>query len=196
MLSDALLDPLEESFALSAPMCSDCAFEPYCGADPVYHHATSGDFVGRKPVSAFCRRNMAIFKLLLERYEIDPYARERLPGRGPADDRARAAAPTHVDARPQPLERAVWLLVDATTLTVQRRGRACLVEPTASRRRRLRALPRRRARRRTRRRQRNSSSLPEPLDYLGAGDVISLSRRRQHGSGSSGGTTAARTASC
>ena len=50
--------PLEESFTLSAPMCTDCAFEPYCGADPVYHHATSGDYVGRKPNSAFCQRNM------------------------------------------------------------------------------------------------------------------------------------------
>jgi His-Xaa-Ser system radical SAM maturase HxsB len=69
MLSDALLKPLEESFALSAPMCSDCAFEPYCGADPVYHYATSGDFVGRKPDSDFHRRNMTIFKHLLERYE-------------------------------------------------------------------------------------------------------------------------------
>ena len=44
----ALLQPLEESFTLSAPMCSDCAFEPYCGADPVFHHATAGDFLGRK----------------------------------------------------------------------------------------------------------------------------------------------------
>lgn len=75
MLSDALLRPLEESFTQSAPMCSDCAFEPYCGADPTYHHATSGDFVGRKPVSGFCRRNMAIFKLLLDRYESDPFTR-------------------------------------------------------------------------------------------------------------------------
>ena len=75
MLSDALLQPLEQSFALSAPMCNDCAFEPYCGADPVYHYATSGDFVGRKPVSDFCRRNMAIFKLLLEKYETDDGAR-------------------------------------------------------------------------------------------------------------------------
>ena len=53
MLSDALLAPLEESFAPSAPMCQDCAFEPYCGADPTYHHATSGDFLGRKPTSGF-----------------------------------------------------------------------------------------------------------------------------------------------
>jgi uncharacterized protein len=75
MLSDALLGPLDESFAASAPMCSDCAFEPYCGADPVYHHATTGDYLGRKPSSGFCRRNMAIFKLLLDRYEGDPTTR-------------------------------------------------------------------------------------------------------------------------
>lgn len=75
MLSDALLDPLEASFAWSAPMCTDCAFEPYCGADPVYHYATSGDFVGRKPLSGFCRRNMAIAQLLLDRYENDAAAR-------------------------------------------------------------------------------------------------------------------------
>lgn len=75
MLSDALLRPLEESFTLSAPMCGDCAFESYCGADPVRHQATTGDFLGRKPSSAFCRRNMAIFRLLLERYESDPKAR-------------------------------------------------------------------------------------------------------------------------
>lgn len=75
MLSDALLQPLEESFAQSAPMCQDCAFEPYCGADPTYHYATSGDFLGRKPTSGFHRRNMAIFKLLLDRYEGDAETR-------------------------------------------------------------------------------------------------------------------------
>lgn len=75
MLSDALLGPLDESFTGSAPMCCDCAFEPYCGADPVYHHATTGDYLGRKPTSGFCRRNMSIFKLLLDRYEGDPATR-------------------------------------------------------------------------------------------------------------------------
>ncbi len=75
MLSEALLAPLEESFTLSAPMCQDCAFEPYCGADPTYHHATAGDYVGRKPTSGFHRRNSAIFRLLLDRYEGDPETR-------------------------------------------------------------------------------------------------------------------------
>jgi hypothetical protein len=56
-------------------MCNDCAYEPYCGADPVFHYATSGDFVGRKPLSDFCRRNMTIFKLLLDRFENDDQAR-------------------------------------------------------------------------------------------------------------------------
>jgi His-Xaa-Ser system radical SAM maturase HxsB len=75
MLSEALLRPLDESFTQSAPMCQDCAFEPYCGADPTYHHATTGDFLGRKPSSGFHQRNVAIFKLLLERYEGDPQTR-------------------------------------------------------------------------------------------------------------------------
>jgi uncharacterized protein len=65
MTSDALLEPLEASYTGSVPMCSDCAFEPWCGADPVFHHATQGDAVGHKPTSAFCRRNMAIFKHLV-----------------------------------------------------------------------------------------------------------------------------------
>ena len=74
-LSNALLAPLEESFAASAPMCSDCAFEPYCGADPVFHYATQGDFVGRKPLSGFCEKNMAIFRALINMMENDDYTR-------------------------------------------------------------------------------------------------------------------------
>ena len=66
-LSDRLLDALESSFAASAPMCSWCAFEPYCGADPVFHHTTQSDVVGKKPLSAFCNRNMTIFRGLIER---------------------------------------------------------------------------------------------------------------------------------
>jgi uncharacterized protein len=63
--SEALLGPLEDSFASSAPMCSECAFEPWCGADPLYHYATQGDVVGNKARSGFCTRNMAIFRRLI-----------------------------------------------------------------------------------------------------------------------------------
>jgi radical SAM protein with 4Fe4S-binding SPASM domain len=79
MTSEALLAPLEASYTGSAPMCSDCAFEPYCGADPVFHHATQGDVVGHKPTSAFCRRNMAIFKRLIGLLE-EPESRRILLG--------------------------------------------------------------------------------------------------------------------
>jgi len=79
MTSEALLGPLEASFTGSAPMCSECAFEPYCGADPVFHHATQGDAVGHKPTSAFCRRNMAIFKHLIGLLE-EPETRRILLG--------------------------------------------------------------------------------------------------------------------
>jgi uncharacterized protein len=75
MTADVLLDALDESFAYSVPMCNDCAFEPFCGSDPVYHHATQGDYVGHKPTSGFCRRNMGVFRLLLDLYHNDPFAR-------------------------------------------------------------------------------------------------------------------------
>ena len=75
-LSDALLDPIEQSFAKSVPMCSDCAFEEYCGSDPVYHWATQRDAVGKKPNSGFCARNMEIIRFLISTMEADPFAKQ------------------------------------------------------------------------------------------------------------------------
>jgi His-Xaa-Ser system radical SAM maturase HxsB len=46
--------------------CSDCAFQPWCGADPVYHHATQGDMFGHRPSSGFCKKNMSIIRHLLK----------------------------------------------------------------------------------------------------------------------------------
>ncbi len=75
MLSEQLLEPLEQSLSMSAPMCSSCAFEPYCGADPVFHHATMNDFAGHKALSAFCQRNMGVFSAILRRARDDEFAR-------------------------------------------------------------------------------------------------------------------------
>lgn len=50
--------------------CSDCAFQAYCGADPVRNYSTQGDPYGYRPKSFFCKRNKAIIKhLLLLMYE-------------------------------------------------------------------------------------------------------------------------------
>ena len=70
-LNETLLEALEASFSFSVPMCTDCAFEPYCGADPVQHWGLQKDFVGRKTESEFCVRNMAIFKHLIKLMESD-----------------------------------------------------------------------------------------------------------------------------
>lgn len=58
--SDVLLDLIEYSLPESSPMCSECGLLAYCGADPVYHHTTQADIVGKKPLSFFCNKNMAI----------------------------------------------------------------------------------------------------------------------------------------
>jgi radical SAM protein with 4Fe4S-binding SPASM domain len=60
----------------SLPGCSDCAFNTYCGADPVENYATQGDLIGHRPSSRFCGRNMEIIKHLLRLYHgPDPFIR-------------------------------------------------------------------------------------------------------------------------
>lgn len=78
MLSEALLTPLEESMTHSVPNCSDCALQPYCGSEPLYHYATQGDLVGHKALSGFCEKNMAIMKHLIRLIEDDPEAKKIL----------------------------------------------------------------------------------------------------------------------
>jgi His-Xaa-Ser system radical SAM maturase HxsB len=60
---------VEASCVESLPGCADCAFQCYCGADPVENFATQGDIVGHRPTSSFCGRNMEIIKHLIRLYE-------------------------------------------------------------------------------------------------------------------------------
>jgi uncharacterized protein len=78
MTGEFFVDMLDSTMLEAVPMCSDCAFLPYCGADPVFHRATQGDLVGHKAHSAFCRKQMALLRLLLTRMEDDPEAAEIL----------------------------------------------------------------------------------------------------------------------
>lgn len=79
MSNDQLLGVLEDSLLESAPMCSDCAFLPYCGADPVFHAATQrGDVVGHKAFSAFCKKQMAVLRHLIGLLDDDADARRVL----------------------------------------------------------------------------------------------------------------------
>jgi His-Xaa-Ser system radical SAM maturase HxsB len=80
MTSAALLVPLESSILESAPMCSDCAFAPACGADPAYYRATQQDWLGHKAFSDFCKKQMAVLELLIKLMESDAATREVLLG--------------------------------------------------------------------------------------------------------------------
>lgn len=72
ILSDRLLELVGGSLSQCSPECATCAFEPYCGSDPVYHHATQGDLVGIKPLSGFCARQKLVLRLLIELLEDSP----------------------------------------------------------------------------------------------------------------------------
>jgi His-Xaa-Ser system radical SAM maturase HxsB len=49
------------------PGCRDCAFVPFCGADPVYHAAVHGDPAGDRATSEFCAKHLGLFRLLFRR---------------------------------------------------------------------------------------------------------------------------------
>ena len=78
--ADLITDPklisiLDETMLEGVPMCSDCAFLPYCGSDPVFHWTSQGDLVGHKALSTFCAKQMAILRHLITLMHDDPAAR-------------------------------------------------------------------------------------------------------------------------
>lgn len=72
VLSDRLVSAVADSLTQTAPECSTCVFEPNCGADPVYHHATQQDVLGIKPLSEFCQRQKGVITHLFELLENSP----------------------------------------------------------------------------------------------------------------------------
>ncbi|XYI04043.1 His-Xaa-Ser system radical SAM maturase HxsB [Sorangium sp. So ce1128] len=78
VMSEALLAPLGETILEAVPMCTECPFLPYCGADPVFHKATQGDVVGHKAFSAFCAKQMGALRHVIGLLETDDEARDIL----------------------------------------------------------------------------------------------------------------------
>ncbi|HPW96752.1 MAG TPA: His-Xaa-Ser system radical SAM maturase HxsB [Paludibacteraceae bacterium] len=46
--------------------CAECAYQPFCGADPVRNFSEQGDIVGHRPTSEMCRKTKEIITFLLE----------------------------------------------------------------------------------------------------------------------------------
>ncbi|MFC0513542.1 His-Xaa-Ser system radical SAM maturase HxsB [Mucilaginibacter angelicae] len=60
----------------SLPGCSECAFQAYCGSDPIHNYATQGDIWGYRPTSTFCHKNMELIRYLIELMENDQSIRK------------------------------------------------------------------------------------------------------------------------
>lgn len=60
----------------SIPVCSDCAFQPFCGSDPVFHYASQGDLTGFIPSSDFHKKHFFVFKHLLKLFYEDNETRK------------------------------------------------------------------------------------------------------------------------
>lgn len=69
LASPAMERLMAAGVAEALPTCSDCAYVPLCGADPIEHYSRQGDEIGHRPTSDFCKRQMGLLDLLLHRYE-------------------------------------------------------------------------------------------------------------------------------
>jgi len=46
------------------PGCSGCAYQLYCGVDPIRYYVEYGDEIGHRPTSHFCKKHMALLDVL------------------------------------------------------------------------------------------------------------------------------------
>ena len=57
---------VQNSCVETLPGCASCVFQMYCGADPIRNYVETGDIVGHRPTSDFCKKNMGIIEYLFE----------------------------------------------------------------------------------------------------------------------------------
>ena len=55
----------------SQPLCSDCAYKPYCGICPIYNYSAQGNIFGNMPANDRCKINMGIFDYLFNKLKND-----------------------------------------------------------------------------------------------------------------------------
>jgi len=63
--SDFLRSLIGNTCLETVPQCSKCAYQSYCGSDPVRNYSEQNDFIGNRPNSDNAKKNKAIIKLLL-----------------------------------------------------------------------------------------------------------------------------------
>lgn len=50
------------------PVCSDCAFAPYCGADPIRRYQVTGSVYGHPGKDDFCKKNRSIIAMVIKKF--------------------------------------------------------------------------------------------------------------------------------
>jgi len=50
------------------PVCSDCAFAPYCGADPIRRYQVTGSVYGHPGKDEFCVKNRGIITMIVKKF--------------------------------------------------------------------------------------------------------------------------------
>jgi len=64
--SEKVISLINKSCLECLPVCSYCAYQSYCGVDPVRNYAEQKDIIGNRMISSVCKKNMAIFQYLLQ----------------------------------------------------------------------------------------------------------------------------------
>lgn len=67
--SEAMRAVLSAGVAESLPGCAECAFLPFCGADPIHAYASQRDPIGHRPTSNFCSKQTFLFETIFELLE-------------------------------------------------------------------------------------------------------------------------------
>jgi radical SAM protein with 4Fe4S-binding SPASM domain len=70
-LGEALRALVHDTCIESLPECVDCAYHLYCGVDPVRNYLESGDVLGHRPSSAFCRWQTSLLDYLFDLVRAD-----------------------------------------------------------------------------------------------------------------------------
>lgn len=55
---------IQDSCAESLTGCTECAYLPYCGCDPLFNYVTQQDHYGHRPTSDFCYKQISIYNYL------------------------------------------------------------------------------------------------------------------------------------
>ncbi len=64
--NDMIINIIRSTCAELLPDCSDCAFQMYCGIDPVRNYVMQDDIIGHRPSNDFCFIHKEIMKHLFE----------------------------------------------------------------------------------------------------------------------------------